>query len=120
MSLNGKQKFFRRNVSYVLLALIYIFYTIPITIAANLVDLSKLQNIFPKLADKTINKDFLDLWSGIVQGALYTLFFALCPVMFKSIANFGSNATTVVSAGTWSSAAEEKNCCNCAHRHLPP
>jgi hypothetical protein len=36
--------------------------------------------------------------AGIVQSSLYSLFFALCPLMFKAIANGGSNAPSVVTA----------------------
>lgn len=36
--------------------------------------------------------------AGIVQSSLYSLFFALCPLLFKAIANAGSNAPSVVTA----------------------
>ena len=36
--------------------------------------------------------------SGLVSALLYTLFFALCPILFKGIANSGSRATSVQEA----------------------
>jgi len=36
--------------------------------------------------------------SGLVSAFLYTCFFALCPVIFKAIANSGSRATSVQEA----------------------
>jgi hypothetical protein len=41
----------------------------------------------------------LTLQSGILPALLWTGFFALCPLMFKSLANFGSNALSVQGAG---------------------
>ena len=43
---------------------------------------------------------FSHLLSGLVPAVLFTLFFALCPVMFKAISNFGSSAASVNDAGT--------------------
>lgn len=39
-----------------------------------------------------------EIMSGLVTALLYTAFFALCPVMFKAIANSGSHATSVQEA----------------------
>jgi len=38
---------------------------------------------------------FRKIAAGIVQALLFILLFALCPVIFKAIANFGSNAVSV-------------------------
>lgn len=42
---------------------------------------------------------FSNILSGIVQGGLLTLFFSVAPQLFKMIANFGSNAHSVITAG---------------------
>jgi hypothetical protein len=54
----------------------------------------------PGLFEFFSNTAFLsvDLISGMISGLLYTTFFALCPVMFKMIANAGSRATSVQEA----------------------
>ena len=39
-----------------------------------------------------------EIVAGFLQSGLYTLFFALCPVFFKSLANFGSSASSVANA----------------------
>ena len=36
--------------------------------------------------------------AGFIQSSLYTLFFALCPVFFKALANFGSSSASVANA----------------------
>lgn len=36
--------------------------------------------------------------AGFLQSSLYTLFFSLCPVFFKALANFESSASSVASA----------------------
>lgn len=46
-----------------------------------------------------------DLLSGFVSGSLFTLFFALCPIFFRVISNFGSNAGSVKEAEEWAMAA---------------
>ena len=42
-----------------------------------------------------------NLLSGFVSGLLFTLFFALCPIFFRMISNFGSNAGSVKDAEEW-------------------
>lgn len=39
-----------------------------------------------------------ELMSGFLQSLVWTTFFALCPVFFKMLANFGSNANSVANA----------------------
>lgn len=77
------------------LACIYIFYTIPISFAQSLVSPKNLGEIprFQKWGFLSA-----DILSGLVTALLYTLFFALCPMMFKVIANSGSHATSVQEA----------------------
>jgi hypothetical protein len=33
--------------------------------------------------------------SGILSGLLYSLFFSICPLIFKAFANYGSGATSI-------------------------
>ena len=81
----------------VMLAVIYIFYTIPLTTAAQLANYAQLDSLFPKVAEWT-NSNFgfnvTHLLSGLISAIIFTTFFGLCPSMFKSIANFGSGAVS--------------------------
>lgn len=90
-------QYYSANVS---LASIYVFYTIPITAAKQFVDPSSLSNTFPGFYNWLNSSKYLsaDIVSGLVSALLYTTFFALCPVMFKMIANAGSQATSVQEA----------------------
>ena len=99
LSIPKKQQMLRKYFSLLLLAFIYIFYTFPISAAAAFADPSKLYELWPEL-EEIVNNNvlFKQILSGIVPALLFTLFFALCPVMFKTIANFGSNATSVAVA----------------------
>lgn len=36
-----------------------------------------------------------NLLSGVISGGLYTIFFSVCPFIFKLFANYGSNATSI-------------------------
>mmetsp|Transcript_1760 Transcript_1760/g.2442 ORF Transcript_1760/g.2442 Transcript_1760/m.2442 type:complete len:1420 (-) Transcript_1760:1101-5360(-) len=93
LSLNEKQKMVRKYATWGILATLYIFYTFPITLAASLADPEKLFEIVPSfknMAEKSVL--FNKLLSGIVPALLYTLFFSLCPVIFKAISNFSSNS----------------------------
>ena len=85
-----------------LLAAIYIFYTIPLTFATGLVDPGKWDNLFPRSREWTQGSFYTQYLSGILPALLWTTFFALCPLMFKSLANFGSNALSVLGAGKFS------------------
>ena len=96
MSLNQRQQFARKAIATILLAIMFVTYSIPITLTAQLTTLEKLSDIWPDL------KVFVEKYprsqrflSGIVPALLFTLFFALCPVIFKAIANSGSNAVSV-------------------------
>jgi hypothetical protein len=96
LSVNEKQKSARKWIARLLLATIYLFYSIPISIATSLADPTKLNEIIPKLDELRADSVFFnELLTGIVPALLYTLFFALCPILFKAIANFGSNSTSV-------------------------
>ena len=73
--------FFSRR-SLILLALLYVFYTIPLTLAAQLVDPASLEELMPRLG----REDQLDValqLSGLLSALIWSGFFALCPGLFK-------------------------------------
>jgi len=100
LNLNRNQMLLRRYFAMASLIFIYIFYTIPITAAKKVVEPSSLQRTLPGLYNWFNQTKYLsaDILSGLVSALLYTTFFALCPVMFKMIANAGSQATSVQEA----------------------
>jgi hypothetical protein len=99
ISINDQQKSLRLQFSHMLLACIYFGYTIPLTFAASLVDPSKLDELIPGYeAWVSRNVWSENIFSGILPALIWTLFFAMCPVIFKTIANFGSNAHSVYKA----------------------
>ena len=99
LNLNQNQLMIRRYIALASLAFIYIFYTIPITLAQTLVSPQNLQESVPAFYDWLNSTGFsASILSGLVSALLYTLFFALCPIMFKGIANSGSRATSVQEA----------------------
>lgn len=96
LTINANQQFVRKYAALLILAVMYVFYTIPLTFVSALVSPEKLDKLFPGLALQAANNPFLNkLLSGIVPAFLNSLFFALCPVIFKAISNFGSNAISV-------------------------
>jgi len=99
ISLNDKQKLVRYYFSLLLLGSIYVFYTIPLTFATSLIDASKLNELIPGY-EEWVQKSVIinNIFSGILPALIWTTFFALCPTMFKTIANFGSNAHSVYKA----------------------
>jgi hypothetical protein len=98
LSISERQQMFRRYTSTFLLLIIYVFYTVPITLVGNLVTPKKFFAFFGVDDEglEPIENSFLStLISGFVPAILFSLFFALCPVMFRAISNFGSNAVSV-------------------------
>ncbi|CAB9496984.1 expressed unknown protein [Seminavis robusta] len=91
ISLNDHQKIWRGYCAKVSLAIIYVFYTFPITWAATFGS-EKASGLLP-------NQQYsaTELY-GLIRGQLLNLFLALCPHMFLAIANFGSGATSMVQA----------------------
>jgi hypothetical protein len=101
LNINQNEQLVRKFFANASLLFIYVFYTVPITTAQKLVEPASLRKTFPRLYDLLEEGDGFvsaDLISGLVGALLYTTFFALCPVMFKSIANSGSRATSVQEA----------------------
>ena len=67
---------------------------------SNLFNVEELKNLMPNFYDAVSNSVFgAKILSGIVPATLQSLFFSVCPMIFKAIANFGSNATSVSEAG---------------------
>jgi len=86
----------RKYAAFFILAAMYIFYTVPLTLIAALAAPEKLQRLIPSLALLAHNNPSLNkLLQGVVPALLNSLFFALCPTIFKAISNFGSNAISV-------------------------
>jgi hypothetical protein len=78
-----------------------VFYTIPLTAASALVDPMKLDELFPRFTEWSESLggfEITQLVSGFITALIWSTFFALCPIMFKSIANCGSKATSVANA----------------------
>jgi len=96
MTVNSNQQFVRKYAAFLLLAVIFIFYTFPLTVIANLAAPKNLKKVLPGLSEFADVNPFVDrLLQGLVPAALNSLFFSLCPIMFKGISNFGSNAISV-------------------------
>jgi len=68
-----------------LLGLIFIFYTIPLTAAAKLANPEDLGNLLPKLDGVSDEKagELTMLLSGLLTAGIWSSFFALCPILFK-------------------------------------
>ena len=96
LTINSQQQFLRTIWANIGLALIFVFYTVPLTVVGNLASKENLEALIPGLADIANQNSFVDrLLQGFIPALLFSLFFALCPVMFKAISNFGSNAISV-------------------------
>jgi hypothetical protein len=66
------------------LAAIYFFYTIPLTLAQQLVSPEHLSKIFPEIKELQENSMLLsNIFSGLIPALVWTAFFAACPPMFK-------------------------------------
>jgi hypothetical protein len=96
MNIDDRQKACRRYITLLVLAAIYIFYTIPLTLATGLVDPQKWAEAFSFEWNPSLF--YTQYLSGLLPALLWTGFFAFCPLMFKFLANFGSNALSVLSA----------------------
>jgi Calcium-dependent channel, 7TM region, putative phosphate/Late exocytosis, associated with Golgi transport len=96
LSINERQKNFRNYLSLIFLGFLFVFYTVPLTLASQLVNPEAVNKLFPKFFGSVVQKE-IGL-SGLITALIWSSFFALCPVIFKSIAHFGSKATSVASA----------------------
>jgi Calcium-dependent channel, 7TM region, putative phosphate/Late exocytosis, associated with Golgi transport len=96
LSINERQKNFRNYLSLIFLGFFFVFYTVPLTLASQLVNPEAVNKLFPKFVGSVVQKG--GGLSGLITALIWSSFFALCPVIFKSIAHFGSKATSVASA----------------------
>ena len=98
VSINDRGKLIRHVLALAALGGLYIFYIIPLTAVQNLLSPESLQGILPDL-DTWLQNDFAKyIFSGFIPALVWTGFYAICPPMFKAIANFGSNATSAADA----------------------
>ena len=98
ISINDRQKMIRHILALAILGAIYIFYIIPLTAVQELLSPQSLQEILPDL-DSWLQNGFMKyVFSGFIPALVWTGFYAICPPMFKAIANFGSNATSAACA----------------------
>jgi len=86
-----EQQFVRKIVTWGILATLALFATVVITYIASLIAPDKLKEVIPFLNEVGDNP----LIQGIIPALLFALFFAICPIIFKAISNFGSNAVSV-------------------------
>jgi len=91
LTANPKQQLVRKIVTWGVLATLAIFATVAINYIASLIAPDKLKEVFPFLKEVGDNP----LIQGIMPALLFALFFAICPIIFKAISNFGSNAVSV-------------------------
>ncbi|CAB9500392.1 DUF221 domain-containing protein [Seminavis robusta] len=96
LSINDRQKTYRWYLSLGALFGIYFFYTLPLTAVSALANDEHLTALFPGLSESS----FLNsaLLSSLFAALIWAAFFAVCPVIFKTIANVGSNANSTVEA----------------------
>ena len=73
--------------TWLFLVLFCCLYTIPLSLTSDLFSARQLASWFPGL-------EVHNQISGILTGLLYTVFFSVCPFIFKALANFGSAATS--------------------------
>ena len=77
----------------------YVSYTFPLLAATSVANPERLGELIPEIREfLERNVLFSQAFSGIASALIYSTFFGLCPVIFKFIANFGSNAPSVYRA----------------------
>lgn len=96
LTANPNQQLIRSYAVLLMLAVMFVFYTVPLSLIANFAAPENIKELIPGLAKLTGVNPFLDkLFQGFVPALLNCLFFSLCPIIFKAISNFGSNAISV-------------------------
>ena len=96
VTLNEQQKVARSYFALGLVGLIYVCYTYPITWAATYGS-ENAASFFG--SDARFVSEGEERLFGFIRAQLLNLFLAFCPEVFLAIANFGSNATSMVGAG---------------------
>jgi len=98
ISINDRQKMIRHNLALAILGAIYIFYISPLSWVRQSLSSESFTGITPRL-DAWLENDFAKyIFSGFIPALVWNGFYAICPPMFKAIANFGSNATSAACA----------------------
>jgi len=84
LSISDKQKMLRRSLAVGMLVSVYCFYTLPLTLAQQLISPQSLSKVFPEIKELQAQSDLLEnIFSGLIPALVWTLFFAICPSMFK-------------------------------------
>ncbi|KAL3933647.1 MAG: hypothetical protein SGBAC_010302 [Bacillariaceae sp.] len=87
MTLNDTSKKARNNLTILTLIFFCLLYTVPLSLTSTYFS-DTAQEAWPDFPHH-------NLLSGFISGGLYTIFFSVCPFIFKFIANYGSNATSI-------------------------
>jgi hypothetical protein len=75
------------------------FYTLPLSLVSQLLHPEKLAQLFLGWDSlQNPNSVFYTVLAGISSGLLYTLFFSFCPQLFKALANFEGNVSSMQKA----------------------
>jgi hypothetical protein len=101
ITINDRQKMLRHILALAMLGAIYIFFVTPLALVQQLLSPASLVGILPQL-DTWLQNDLAEIiFSGWIPALIWTIFYSICPPLFKAIANFGSNATSAaVAEGT--------------------
>lgn len=101
ISINDRQKMLRHILALAMLGAIYICFVTPLALVQQLLSPASLVGILPQL-DTWLQNDLAEvIFSGWIPALIWTIFYSICPPIFKAIANFGSNATSAaVAEGT--------------------
>lgn len=66
-----------------LLGFIYVFYTVPLTLATQLVDPETFKKLFPDVSQLDHFDVVSPMVSGMLTAGIWSAFFTVCPVMFQ-------------------------------------
>ena len=77
--------FLKSSSALILLGTIFVFYTIPLTAASKLATPDDLLSLFPEIDGVSDERlyDLTVLLSGLLTAAIWSAFFALCPILFQ-------------------------------------
>jgi hypothetical protein len=74
---------------------VFLFLSATCRAASSALAPANLAKSFPALKALRENEFFINVLAGLLTGIVWTLFFSICPYIFKTIANFGSGATSL-------------------------
>ena len=77
--------------SLAFLLFFFVFYTVPLTLASQLVDPDSVGRLFPEAASLAKDKsvEITLLLSGLTTALIWSGFFALCPIIFQVCCAYG-------------------------------